>query len=53
MRNELLTPDEVRGLDNRYAILFIRGANGMLTIASGIVIPFMSVYHSGLRIKSG
>ena len=25
MGNELLTPDEVRMLDNRYALLFIRG----------------------------
>ena len=29
---ELLTPDEVRGLDNRYAILFIRGAKPVLDL---------------------
>ena len=29
---ELLTPDEVRGLDNRYAILFIRGARPVMDL---------------------
>ena len=29
---ELLTPDEVRALDNRYAILFIRGARPVLDL---------------------
>ena len=29
---ELLTPDEVRALDNRYAILFIRGAKPVLDL---------------------
>lgn len=29
---ELLTPDEVRGLDNRYAILFIRGAKPVMDL---------------------
>ena len=29
---ELLTPDEVRALDNRYAILFIRGAKPILDL---------------------
>ncbi len=29
---ELLTPDEVRGLDNRYAILFIRGAQPVMDL---------------------
>ena len=29
---ELLTPDEVRGLDNRYAILFIRGAKPVIDL---------------------
>ena len=27
---ELLTPDEVRKLDNRYALLFIRGASPVM-----------------------
>ena len=27
-----MTPDEVRGLDNRYAILFIRGAKPVLDL---------------------
>lgn len=30
--SELLTPDEVRGLDNRYAILFIRGARPVMDL---------------------
>lgn len=29
---ELLTPDEVRGLDNRYAILFIRGTKPVMDL---------------------
>ena len=29
---ELLTPDEVRQLDNRYAILFIRGAKPVMDL---------------------
>jgi type IV secretion system protein VirD4 len=29
---ELLTPDEVRGLDNRYAILFIRGVKPVMDL---------------------
>ena len=29
---ELLTPDEVRALDNRYAILFIRGAKPVMDL---------------------
>ena len=29
---ELLTPDEVQGLDNRYAILFIRGAKPVMDL---------------------
>ena len=29
---ELLTPDEVRQLDNRYAVLFIRGAKPVLDL---------------------
>lgn len=29
---ELLTPDEVRKLDNRYAILFIRGAKPVMDL---------------------
>ena len=29
---ELLTPDEVRALDNRYAIFFIRGAKPVLDL---------------------
>lgn len=28
----MLTPDEVRGLDNRYAILFIRGAQPVMDL---------------------
>ena len=28
----MLTPDEVRGLDNRYAILFIRGAKPVMDL---------------------
>ena len=27
-----MTPDEVRGLDNRYAILFIRGARPVMDL---------------------
>ena len=30
--NELLTPDEVRALDNRYCILFIRGAKPVMDL---------------------
>ena len=33
---ELLTPDEVRGLDNRYAILFIRGAKPVMDLKYGL-----------------
>ena len=29
---ELLTPDEVRALDNRYCILFIRGAKPVMDL---------------------
>ena len=34
---ELLTPDEVRQLDNRYAILFIRGAKPVLDLKYDLI----------------
>ena len=36
---ELLTPDEVRALDNRYAILFIRGAKPVLDLKYALTKP--------------
>jgi len=36
---ELLTPDEVRGLDNRYAILFIRGAKPVMDLKYELTEP--------------
>ena len=36
---ELLTPDEVRKLDNRYALLFIRGASPVMDEKYDLTIP--------------
>ena len=42
---ELLTPDEVRGLDNRYAILFIRGAKPVLDLKYELM-DHPAIYHT-------
>lgn len=43
---ELLTPDEVRLLDNRYAILFIRGAQPVIDL------KFDLMRHRSIRFSS-
>ena len=37
--SELLTPDEVRQLDNRYAILFMRGAKPVMDLKYELTKP--------------